>query len=104
MIQGSKTEAESGNLLGNIGSATKMNLVLNTIIAVPVVGLAEGMALSDRAGLPAIDVINILRMTSLKCLLLLEKGKAMIDNNFQTRQALKHLHKDLSLSLDLSYV
>ncbi|VVC34058.1 Hypothetical protein CINCED_3A000478 [Cinara cedri] len=129
MIQGSKTEAESGNLvcmaagnkelfddcqsvfcaiaknsffLGEIGAATKMNLVLNTIKAVSIAGLAEGMALADRAGIPAKDVIDILGMTSLKCPLLLEKGTAMMDNNFQTHHALKHLQKDLSLSLNWS--
>lgn len=54
-----------------------MNLVLHTVKAVSIAGLAEGMALADRAGIPPKDVIDILGMTSLKCPLLLEKGKGI---------------------------
>ncbi|XP_050540446.1 cytokine-like nuclear factor N-PAC [Daktulosphaira vitifoliae] len=129
MLQGSKTEAEEGNLvcmaagdktlfddcqstfcaiaknsfyLGEVGSATKMNLILHSIKAVTLAGLAEGMALADRAGISQKDMLEILGMTSLKCSLLMEKGKAMMENNFQTHQALKHIQKDLSLSLNWS--
>ena len=37
--------------LGEVGNATKMNLVLQTMMGVTLAGLAEGMALADRAGL-----------------------------------------------------
>ncbi|XP_026805739.1 putative oxidoreductase GLYR1 homolog [Rhopalosiphum maidis] len=126
MIQGSKKDAEEGNLvcmaagdqslfndckssfcaistnsfyLGDVGAATKMNLILHSIKAVALAGLAEGMALADRANVPQKDMLEILEMTSLRCPLLIEKGKAMMDNNFQTNQALKHIQKDLNLSL-----
>lgn len=129
MIQGSKVEAEEGNLvfmaagdkslfddcqssfcaiaknsfyLGEVGTATKMNLILHSIKAISLAGLAEGMALADRAGLSQKDLIEILGMTSLHCPLLEEKGKAMMDNNFSTSQALKHIQKDLSMSLNWS--
>ncbi|XP_025412661.1 putative oxidoreductase GLYR1 homolog [Sipha flava] len=129
MIQGSKTEAEEGNLvcmsagdkslfddcqstfcaiaknsfyLGEVGSATKMNLIINSIKAVSLAGLAEGMALANRAGISQKDLLDILAMTSLQCPLLLEKGDAMMQNNFKTNQALKHIQKDLNLSLNWS--
>lgn len=106
--------------LGEVGSATKMNLILHSIKAVCLAGLAEGMALADRAGIPQKDVLSILDKTSLHCALLSEKGRgiqtlnlfkewifhvfifytAMRDNNFQTNQALKHIQKDLNLSLN----
>lgn len=57
-----------------------MNLVLHTVKAVSIAGLAEGMALADRAGISPKDVIDILGMTSLKCPLLLEKGKGINSN------------------------
>lgn len=61
--------------LGEVGTATKMNLILHSIKAVSLAGLAEGMALADRAGLSQKDLIEILGMTSLHCPLLAEKGK-----------------------------
>jgi len=127
MIQGSKVDAEEGNLvclaagdktlfdecqsmfrafaknsiyLGEVGLATKMNLILNTIKAVSLAGLAEGMALADRAGISQKDLVDLLGMTSLQCPLLIDKGKAMMDNNFKTNQALKLIQKDLNLSLN----
>ncbi|XP_050441153.1 cytokine-like nuclear factor N-PAC [Adelges cooleyi] len=129
MLQGSKPEAEDGSLicmaagdktlyddchsafcaiakhsiyLGEVGSATKMNLILHSIKAVALAGLAEGMALADRAGISQKNLLEILGMTSLKCSLLMEKGTAMMENNFKTHQALKHTQKDLSLSLNWS--
>merc|ERR1719158_1239560 len=77
-IQGSKSQAQNGTLvilvagdrslfddcqscfqamgknsfyLGEVGNSSKMNLVLQTIMGVTLAGLAEGMALADRAGL-----------------------------------------------------
>lgn len=63
--------------LGDVGSATKMNLILHSVKAVAIAGLAEGMALADRAGVPHADLLNILDMTSLQCSLLSEKGKGI---------------------------
>ncbi|VVC24083.1 3-hydroxyisobutyrate dehydrogenase, NAD-binding domain,6-phosphogluconate dehydrogenase, NADP-binding,6- [Cinara cedri] len=129
VIQGSKTEAGRGSLvcmaagdkglfddcqsvfgaiakkslyLGEIGSATKMNLILHTIKSVFIAGLAEGVALADRAGISSKCMIDILARTSLKCPLLLEKEKATVDKNFLPHQALNHSQKDLSLSLNLA--
>ncbi|VVC30187.1 3-hydroxyisobutyrate dehydrogenase, NAD-binding domain,NAD(P)-binding domain,6-phosphogluconate [Cinara cedri] len=129
MIQGSITEAESGNLLilaagnkelfddcqsvfcaiakrscylGDIGSAIKMNLILNTMKAVSVGGLAEAMALGTRSGLLKESMMDMLKITSLNCPLLLEKGTAIVDNKFQKDHTLKHLQKDLNLSINWS--
>merc|ERR1711928_203004 len=86
-IQGSKVQAEEGMLvllaagdrtlfddckscfqamgkssffLGEVGCASKMNLVLQLMMGVAVAGVAEGMALADRAGLQQRDVLEIL--------------------------------------------
>ncbi|XP_016657812.1 putative oxidoreductase GLYR1 homolog isoform X1 [Acyrthosiphon pisum] len=131
MIQGSKSDAEQGKLicltagdqplfadcksvfcaisdksmyLGDVGAATKMNLILHSIKAVTLAGLAEGMALADRAMIPQQSLLEILGLTSLRCPLLAEKGEAMMMGNFQTHQALKHIQKDLNLSLNWSDV
>lgn len=59
-----------------------MNLILHSIKAVSLAGLAEGMALADRAGLSQKDLIDILGMTSLQCPMLIEKGKGTCQGLF----------------------
>ncbi|XP_034241262.1 putative oxidoreductase GLYR1 homolog [Thrips palmi] len=127
-VQGSKTQAEDGTLvvlaagdrslfddcqscfeamgknsffLGDVGNASKMNLVLQLVTGVCLAGLAEGMALADRAGLQQKDVMEILTLTNLNCPLIYEKGNAIIEGGFPTHQALQHMAKDLKLSLGM---
>jgi len=127
-IQGSKTQAQDGTLvilvsgdrslfddcqscfqamgknsfyLGEVGNATKMNLVLQTMMGVTLAGLAEGMALADRAGLQQKDVLEVLELTGLACPILLSKGRSIIDGGFPTHQPLQHMQKDLKLSLNM---
>jgi len=127
-IQGSKVQAEEGMLvllaagdrtlfddckscfqamgkssffLGEVGCASKMNLVLQLMMGVAVAGVAEGMALADRAGLQQRDVLEILELTTLSCPLLLEKGKAILEGAFPTNLPLQHMQKDLKLSLSM---
>jgi len=127
-IQGSKTQAQDGTLVvlvagdrslfddcqscfqamgknsfyfGEVGNASKMNLVLQTMIGVTLAGLAEGMALADRAGLQQKDVLEVLELTGLNCPATLQKGKAIIDGGFPTHQPLQHMQKDLKLSLNM---
>lgn len=45
------------------------------MMGVAVAGVAEGMALADRAGLQQRDVLEIFELTSLASPLLMEKGK-----------------------------
>ncbi|XKL64025.1 hypothetical protein PGB90_004111 [Kerria lacca] len=127
-MQGSKVEAEEGTLvilaagdkslfddcqscfiamsknsfyLGEVGNASKMNLVLQLMQGITLAGLAEGMALADRAGLQQKDVLEILGLTSLACPALLDKGNYMIQGTFSTRMPLQHLQKDMKLSIML---
>lgn len=63
---------------GEVGNASKMNLVLQLMAGVTLAGLAEGMALADRAGLQQKDVLEVLELTSLACPTILEKGKGKL--------------------------
>lgn len=128
-IQGSKKQAEEGTLiilaagdrtlfdqcqtcfeaigknsffLGDVGNASRMNLVLQMISGIQVAALAEAMALADRAGLQQKDVLEVLELTSMASPQMLDKGKAIIQNDYPTSQALKHLQKDLKLALGMS--
>lgn len=60
-----------------VGAATKLNLILHSIKAVSLAGLAEGMALAARAEISHTTMLETLGMTSLKCPLLIEKGKGI---------------------------
>lgn len=52
-----------------------MNLVLQMMNGVALAGLAEGLALADRAGLQQKDVMEVLELTQLACPMLVDKGK-----------------------------
>ncbi|XP_058121117.1 cytokine-like nuclear factor N-PAC isoform X2 [Anopheles coustani] len=128
-IQGSKTQAEEGTLiilasgdrllfedcqscfeaisrnsfyLGDVGNATKMNLVLQMVSGIALAGIAEALALADRAGLQQKDVLEVLELTSMSSEMLLQKGKAIIKGEFPTHHALKYMQKDLKLALGLA--
>ena len=58
-----------------MGNASKMYLVLQVMAGITMAGLAEGMALADRAGLQQADVLEIMELTSLASPLLIEKSK-----------------------------
>lgn len=87
--------------LGEVGNASKMNLVLQLMSGVALAGLAEGMALADRAGLQQKDVMEVLELTSLSCPLMVQKGKAIIEGGFPTNHPLQHMQKDLKLALNM---
>lgn len=128
-IQGSKNQAEEGTLiilaagerllfeecqtcfeaisrnsfyLGDVGNATKMNLVLQMISGVMLAGIAEGLVLADRAGLQQKDVLEVLELTSMSSDMLVQKGNAIIKGEFPVNQPLKHMQKDLKLALNMA--
>lgn len=128
-IQGSKNQAEEGTLiilaagdrqlfeecqtcfeaisrysfyLCDVGNATKMNLVLQMISGVTLAGIAEALALADRAGLQQKEVLEVLELTNMSSEMMLQKGNAIIKGEFPTHQPLKHMQKDLKLALGMA--
>merc|ERR1712029_1055674 len=61
--------------LGEVGNASKMNLVLQLMSGVALAGLAEGMALADRAGLQQKDILEVLELTGLACPTMIKRVK-----------------------------
>ena len=78
-----------------------MNLVINLMSGVALAGLAEGMALADRAGLQQKDILEVLGLTGLACPMMVEKGKAILEGSFPPNHPLQHMQKDLKLSLNM---
>lgn len=128
-IQGSKSQAEEGTLiilaagdktlfeecqtcfeamgrnsfyLGDVGNASKMNLVFQMFAGVSLAGLAEAMALADRAGLQQKDVLEVLELTTMASQMITEKGQAILKGDFPTHLALSHMQKDLKLALSMA--
>lgn len=128
-IQGTRPEAEQGNVvllaggersvfdecescfksiakntffLGETGNACKVNLILQTIVGVSLVGLSEALALADRFSISLKDIMDILELTSIKSGLLLAKGREMAKGEFNPQHALGHMQKDLRLVLDMA--
>lgn len=88
--------------LGDVGCATKMNLLIQMLMGVTLSGLAEAMALANRCGLNLSEVLEVLGLTQLSSPFMIEKGQVMEKCNYATNLALKHLQKDLSLAMSLA--
>lgn len=129
-IQGCKSEAESGNLiilgagdrhlffqckscfkaiakgvyyLGEVGYACKMNLALQVMKSIALVGVAEGLALAESAGISISSALEIFEITGLNCQYLNDKAKAIIEKDFNnTQQSVQNIQKDLRLALQIS--
>ncbi|XP_044749983.1 putative oxidoreductase GLYR1 homolog [Coccinella septempunctata] len=129
-LQGSKKEAEESNLviltagdhslfekcqscfkamgktafyLGNVGYAAKMNMVLNMINSIAMVGLSEAFSLADRSGLSTKIVLEIFNVTNMASPYLQRKAERIVSRDFQNPDhPLQHMQKDIKLCLDLS--
>ncbi|XP_018327426.1 putative oxidoreductase GLYR1 homolog [Agrilus planipennis] len=98
-----KAMGKTAFYLGEVGFATKMNLILQTINGVALAGLAEGFALADRSGLFAKDVLEIFELTNMSCPALVDKANIIIKSDFpNTRMPLQHMQKDLKLALEMA--
>ncbi|KAG9508966.1 putative oxidoreductase GLYR1-like protein, partial [Fragariocoptes setiger] len=85
-----------------VGDASKLNLIASMLYGAMVGGLAECLALLDRTGLKQTDFLEILKLSPMNCPLIIEKSKAMIENNFGAEVPLMHVQKDLRMSLALA--
>lgn len=85
----------------DVGSGSKMNLALSMLMGTTYAALAEAMALVERCSLSKNNFLEILDLGPMACPLLLEKGQAIVANNFSTNSSLKYQQKDLNLALTL---
>ena len=87
---------------GQVGDASKMNLVVSMVISNLIGSLAESMALADRTGFSQNDLLEIIYLSPLHFQTLISKGKAMIDGGFATGMPSTHMQKDMRLALQLN--
>ncbi|XP_077518729.1 nucleosome-destabilizing factor isoform X2 [Amblyomma americanum] len=87
--------------LGEVGNGAKMSLILNMLLGTTLAGLAEAMALCDRAELSQKDLLEILELGDLNSAVISQKGQAIIEGTFATNMPLQHLQKDLCLAIGI---
>jgi 3-hydroxyisobutyrate dehydrogenase len=95
---GSKTV----DLGDRIGDASRLKLVLNTWVVVLVEGTAELIALAEAAGLDPSKVLAALAGGPLDSPYLQQKGKAIIERQFDPQFKLETAHKDVLLIRELA--
>lgn len=128
-LQGSKPQAEEGELvilaagdrslfndchscfrsmarnsffMGEVGNACKINLIVQSMIGVSLVGVAEAMSLAERAGVSLKDVLDVVQLTTFSSGIVLQKGKEMLGGDFTPQHPLAHMQKDLRLALSMA--
>ncbi|HLE01626.1 MAG TPA: NAD(P)-dependent oxidoreductase [Bdellovibrionota bacterium] len=128
-VSGSKKPAEEGNLvilsagdeslhqdalpcfekmgkkifyLGTLGNGARMKLIVNMVMGEMMIGLCEGLGLAQAAGLEQQDFLNVLDSGALANAMFRLKGPQIGAGQFSPAFPLKHMQKDLRLTLALA--
>ena len=87
-------------LLGPSGSGQLAKMVNQVAIAGLVQGLAEAIAFGERAGLPMQQVLDVIGKGAAQSWQMDNRGKTMVDDEFDFGFAVDWMRKDLGLCLD----
>lgn len=87
--------------LGEVGNGARMKLVVNMIMGGMMATFCEGLALGNKAGLQAGDLLEVLAAGALANPMFQLKGSAISQGNFTVAFPLKHMQKDLRLAMAL---
>ncbi|KAF8785229.1 cytokine-like nuclear factor N-PAC [Argiope bruennichi] len=85
----------------DVGSGSKMKLILSMLIGILQAAFAEAMALVKRCNLNQVNFMEILEHGHLYSRFIEEKGRVLLSGSFPTDNSLEHLQKDLELALSL---
>lgn len=89
-------------LFGDVGSGSKMKLVVNMIMGTMLTAFSEGMALCEASDLPQDKLLEVLDLGAMANPMFKMKGPNMINGNYAAHFPLKHAQKDMKLALDLA--
>lgn len=89
--------------MGPTGSGATAKLVINLLLAHMMAALSEGSTLARKFGLDFLQVLDMVAKGPMQSPWYLSKGPKVLAGNFETHFALKHMHKDLKLMLELSH-
>lgn len=89
--------------LGPNGSGSMMKVIINLMIGMTVLTVAETLTLGRQAGLDPNQMLEILGQTSVRSPHLTTKGRMMIDRQFEAAFALKYMQKDFDLIMEAAH-
>ncbi|PYT83075.1 MAG: 2-hydroxy-3-oxopropionate reductase [Acidobacteria bacterium] len=87
--------------LGPSGAGQTVKLAMNLILALQVDALAEGLALTTRAGIPGEKLVEVMQSSMARSGVLDVKAPNLLKGEYVPSFPLRLMHKDLSLALDL---
>jgi 3-hydroxyisobutyrate dehydrogenase-like beta-hydroxyacid dehydrogenase len=83
--------------MGPTGMGASMKLVGNLIVALQLQAVGEGMVLATKSGLDPADVLSVLRVVDFRSPLISGVGQSLMERDFTTHFALRHMLKDANL-------
>lgn len=84
-----------------VGAGSRMKLVVNMIMGAQLNALAEGVQLTEAAGLPVDKLVEVLGLGAMASGLVKGKGAAMNKRSYDAQFPLKHAQKDMRFALAL---
>ena len=94
---------EEINHVGPNGAGSAMKVIINLMIGMTVLTVAETLTLGRQAGLDPDKMLEILGKTSVRSPHLTKKGRMMIDRQFEPAFALKYMQKDFDLIMEAAH-
>ncbi len=89
--------------VGPSGAGSAMKVIVNLMIGMTVLTIAETLTLGRQAGLDPRQMLAILSETAVSSPHLKNKGRMMIERDFQPAFALKYMQKDFDLILQAAH-
>ena len=89
--------------VGPNGAGSAMKVIVNLMIGMTVLTVAETLTLGRQAGLDPQQMLEILGVTAVSSPHLKNKGRMMIERQFEPAFALKYMQKDFDLIMDAAH-
>ena len=89
--------------VGPNGAGSAMKVIVNLMIGMTVMAVAETLTLGRQAGLDPQQMLEILGVTAVSSLHLKNKGKMMVEGQFEPAFALKYMQKDFDLIMEAAH-
>ncbi len=89
--------------MGSSGTGSAMKVLINLMIGMTVLTVAETLTLGRQAGLDPYKMLEVLGETSVRSPHLVNKGRMMIEGDFDPAFALKYMQKDFDLIMEAAH-
>ncbi len=89
--------------VGPNGAGSAMKVIVNLMIGMTVLAVAETLTLGRQAGLDPHQMLEILGQTAVNSPHLRNKGRMMIEGHFEPSFALKYMQKDFDLIMETAH-